>query len=41
MAEQGPREGTVRSKEVKNQHLGFMDRPTGVRWLELLSCHLL
>lgn len=40
MAQQGPREGTERSKEVKKQQLGLMDRPDGIRWTELLSCHV-
>lgn len=40
VAQQRPREGTVRSKEVKKQQLGLTDRPNGIRWMELLSCQL-
>jgi len=31
MAQQGLREGTMRSKEVKQQQLGLMGRPDGIR----------
>lgn len=40
MAQQGPREGTVRSKKVKKQQFGLLDRPDRIRWIKLLSCHV-